>query len=826
LASSVSFTNPKTTFKLNLFLNLKINPFENPAVMKLLKRFFLALIIAIFIIAVAVFIWFKSTAPDYSGTVNIAGLHHPVKVTFDEYGVPHIQAKDAHDAYMALGYVQAQDRLFQMEMTRRVAGGTLSEILGKDLVNIDKKLRNLALYRMAENAVKRNFSGKQQPYNSETLAYLEGVNSFIDNGTLPIEFTLIGFKPEHFGVKDVYAIIGYMAFTFTSAITQDPAVTDIKQKLGEQYLKLFDLDSVSAAEKYSIPDLSSEIFPDLKEFQEYIPIPIWEGSNNWVVNKDRSRSGKPILANDTHIKYSQPSVWYETVLEYPGNRVAGYYLAGVPYAVVGNTDHYAWGVTIFPFDNMDLYKEKSNPDDSDQVWENDHWQTMQTDRQIIKVKDGDDVIYDMKYTRHGPVMNEAYPDIAQPDGEPVTLWWSMRHLDATALQALYYINNAHDMQEFRKGCSLIDVLGLNVVYADTRDNIAWWASGRIPKRPPYVNSSLVLDGASGKDEVLGFYPFELNPQSENPPDGLIETSNNQPPAVNGIIYPGYYYPGYRTKRAIKLLNAQDKWTPEEMKKIQLDNVSDRDKMLAALVLQEIGAEKSAKTNAVFDRAVKALEQWKGSSNVDDVGVTIFTKMLYYIAEAAMADELGQQSFDKFVNTILVRSSFEKLFTNPDCIWWDNISTPEKETRLQAFRMGFDKAVISLQQQFGDDVSTWKWGKVHTVTHIHPIGRQEPFDKIFNVGPYPIGGTNEVLDKESIHYNAAGVYPVETGPALRFIIDMANPTQRLTVIPTGQSGNFMSPHYADQAKMFVEGKYRTLQSDASKIKDGSVLMLEP
>ena len=794
--------------------------------MKFLKRFFLAVVIVLIILFGGVYLWLKSTAPKYSGNIDIKGLHNPVKVTFDKFGVPHIDAGDSHDAYMALGYVHAQERLFQMEMIRRVASGTLSEILGKDMVSTDKKLRNLEFYKMAKKSTDKFFKSNDKVYQKETRAYLAGVNAFIDKGSLPIEFTLMGFKPEHFTVQDVYATIGYMAFTFTSALTQDPAVSQVENKLGDKYLRLFNLDSTSIAAMHSQPDPVSELFPNFSEFQDYIPIPIWEGSNNWVVSKDRSKSGHPILANDTHIHYAQPSVWYEAVLNYPGQMISGYYIAGIPYAVVGNTGNHAWGVTIFPFDNMDLYKEKVNPDNSNQVWENDHWQNMIVDNQIIKVKDGEDVNYQIKSTRHGPVMNEAYPNMVQADGEPVTLWWALQHLDGTVIQALYYINNAQNIDEFKKGCSYIDLLGLNVLYADTDNNIAWWASGRLPKRPAHVNSSTVLDGASGDDEVLGFYPFELNPQSVNPEDGMLETSNNQPPAVNGEIYPGYYSPGYRAARAKRLLNSQDKWSPEEMERIHLDNMSERDTMIAHLVLNTVNAEKFAGKNAVYAQAIAALQNWDGKSDVNSIGVTIYTKMLYYIAEQAMADELGSKSFKKSVSSNLVRSAFEKLFTNPDCIWWDNITTPEKETRKEAFRVGLDEAITSLQQQFGDDVNTWRWGKVHTLTHVHPIGRKEPFDKIFNVGPFEKGGTNEVIDKEGFNYNVTGIYPVKSGPALRFLIDMANPSQKLTIIPTGESGNFMSPHYADQAEMFVNGQYRTLVSDVTKIKDGKVLMLKP
>ncbi len=326
--------------------------------------------------------------------------------------------------------------------------------------------------------------------------------------------------------------------------------------------------------------------------------------------------------------------------------------------------------------------------------------------------------------------------------------------------------------------------------------------------------------------MLGFYPFELNPHSVNPEDGLLETSNNQPPAVNGEIYTGYYSSGYRNARAKQLLNKQHKWSIKEMEKVQLDNYSALDIKLAGLLLDEMKSENLSSKNAVYAGAIKALQSWDGNSDVNSIGVTIYTKMLYYVSKAAMADELGEKTFNEAVSSNLLRSSFERLFTNPDCILWDNINTPQKETRKDVFVKGIDEAITTLQQQFGDDVSTWRWGKVHTLTHVHFIGRKKPFDKIFNLGPFEKGGTNEVVDKEGFRYNASGVYPVATGAAFRFLIDLADPVTKLTIIPTGESGNVMSRHYADQAEMFVKGEYRTLISDAAKIQDSKVLMLEP
>ena len=797
--------------------------------MKIIKKILLTILVIIVLVITASYFWLRSTAPDYSGNINIKGLKSKVEVIFDDYGVPHIYADNSHDAYLALGYVHAQERLFQMEMIRRVTSGRLSELLGEKFVSTDKTMLTLGIRDMAKRSADKFFADSNEAYKKETLAYLEGINNFIINDNLPIEFKLLGFKPQPFKPVDVYAAIGYMSLSFTSALSQEPMVTNILEILGDDYLIDFNLDSVSIVNDKTIANTETlnKISLGVQNIFENLPIPVWYGSNNWVLGADRSKSGKVLLANDTHIKYSQPAVWYEAYIEYPNFSMAGYYLAGVPFAIIGHNSKLAWGVTIFPFDNMDLYREKQNPDNPNQIWENDHWADYNTITKNIPIKDGDNIDFTIKSTRHGPVLNGIYNKIATVDEPPITLWWALNKMESTILDALYIINNANNMSEFEKAMNLVDLIGMNMIYGDIENNIALWSVGKIPKRPNHVNSKIILNGASGNDEIAGYYPFEKNPKIINPIDGFITTSNDEHELVEGKLYPGYYSPGIRAARIKTLINSRDKWNLKELAAVQLDNTSQRDTALVALILSEANTQKIASINSTYSTAIIQLKNWDGSADVDDIGVTIYNNLIYFIMQNTLSDELSKEDFNSFVKSFLVRSHLEDLLTNEESVWFDDASTTDtKEMRNDIFTLSLEEAIASLIKQFGDDVTTWKWGEVHTLTHVHPMGREEPLGKIFNVGPFAKSGTNDVIDKEGFKLNTYGIFNVVDGPAMRMLIDFADVDHAWSIIPTGQSGNIMSSHYSDQARMFNNGEYRIINTNKKEMQGDKVLILEP
>ncbi len=780
----------------------------------MLKKTLLGLFTLIIVLIISIFFFLKLQAPKYSGKLQLPNsVKDSTLIIYDDYGIPHILAQSETDAYFALGYAHAQERLFQMDLIRRLAKGELAEILGPKLISTDKMMRTLSIKQMADRSAAA-FRSNEPIMNEAAQAYLNGVNSFINKGRLPVEFTILGYEPSEFTLEDSYCNLGFMALGFTMTMKEEPLMEHIYQQLGDEYLIDLGVDSTSNFDNYFVtttpPEALAAVMNELEKAEQNIPIPLWEGSNNWAIAGSRSKSGKALLANDTHIKYGQPSVWFEANLDYPNGGIYGYFLAGVPFPIMGHNEHLGWGLTIFPLDNMDMYSETQNPDNAKQYRVLNEWKNYDTRKEIIKVKGEEDIEFDLRITRHGPVLNDAYDDIAKQSTEPVSLWWVLNKIETKALEATYQMMHAQNITQFEKAMPNIDILGLNVVYADHDDNIAWWACSLIPKRPQGLNPKRYIDGANDTLNHMDFYDFKDNPQSINPPEGYIVTANNAPPAVNGINYPGYYAPGYRAQRLKDLIVEQEKWDIESMKRLHVDNHSNRDKQLSELIYSE--AKFSEKEQEMMD----ILDAWDGNYDLKSKGAIIYNRLLYFILKDAMEDELGTDIFDKLKRTYVFKSGIENLLNNKNSVWWDNIATDKTEDRRAIFSQAVAQTYESLTKQLTPDMESWKWGNVHQLEFVHPIGRKKPMDKIFNLGPFPIAGSNEVVDKEGFVYSEDKVYQVQTGPAMRLLMDFSNPNAAIGVIPTGQSGNFMSPHYSDQIKLFLSGKYRPQISRATDL----------
>lgn len=791
---------------------------------KILKYTFLILAILLLVGSISLYAFLKNSAPTYEGEVALSNLNEDVEVKYDTYGIPHIYAKNAEDAYRALGYVHAQDRLFQMEMIRRVSGGNLAEILGSKLVDTDKFFRTLGIRKMAEQNVSVHFKDIKHDWQRSTLAYLEGVNNFIENGETPLEFSIIGIPKTKFDPVDVYSILGYMGLGFSRALKEDPLLEKIRLKHGEAYFEDWLLDGVEKDSvlnsSSNVKDLSSIIPRDVEHYLDEASMPLWYGSNAWVVSADRSSSGKVILCNDTHIGVSQPSVWYEAHISYPGFEFYGNHLAGVPFGLIGHTRELGWGLTIFPYDGIDVYREKQNPENLNQVWEDDRWVNLEIQNELIHVKDEEDIEFQRKVTRHGPVINDVASAVDSTEHEPLSFWWNFLHAPSSALEALYTMNYAKNIEDAKRGASKIDIVGLNVLYGDIEGNIAHWATGRIPKRPAHVNPKFILDGASGKDELLGFYPFEDNPQEINPEIGYIASANNDPGMVNSNYFPGYYCPPNRYERVIKMLESKEKWSQEDMKSIQLDVVSDEHKAILEVIVQSLKVNME-ELSSIEKQVLERLDEWNGEYKLNLIEPTVYTKLVYNIMYATMVDEIGADDFNSLQASYTYKGSLIGLIQNENSIWWDDISTSDiKESRAMAIKNGFKQSIADLELQLGKDWKNWKWENVHTITHDHPLGAVEPFDKVFNVGPYPVTGGNDVPNKMMYRPNSEGKYEVYSSPALRILLDFANVNNSESINPTGQSGNVMSPHYKDQTIMFNEGIYRPQLMDKAQIDNES------
>lgn len=780
--------------------------------MKLIKRILLGVLVLILVFTITGYFYLQNTKPVYDGTLIIEGLQKEVTVLYDRYGVPHIYAQNPDDAYMALGYVHAQDRLFQMEMLRRAASGRLSEVLGAKTLKVDKLFRTLGINEFAKTQAKKYLSGGNEPYQRATWAYQKGINEYIRTGKTPLEFTIIGIPKTPFTVEDVYHAIGFMSFGFAEGLRTDPIMEKIKNELDQDYLK--DLAILSKDEE-RIQSFSGtphremdSLISFLGDALEQLPVALWSGSNAWVMSGERTLSGKPILANDTHIGFSQPAVWYEAYLEYPGYKFYGHHLAGMPFGLLGQNEFCAWGLTMFENDDTDFYYENQETIKSARLRE-----------EVIHVKGEPDVTIQITVTDRGPVINDVIEFTTNEKKHSVSLWWALMHTANESLQASYRLNHAQNFQDAEEAASLFSAPGLNLMYGDTDGNIAWWAVAKLPKRPVGQNPKFFLNAAT--DQIpKEYYSFNENPQALNPPWGFVYSANNQPDTVNGVLFPGYYFPKSRAGRIVELISEDKKWSVEDVKKVILDVSSNEHRDLAhemSKVLQHSSYDDAHTVGSV-------LSSWEGDHRKELVAPSVYYHMLTHILPLAMEDELGTDAFQVLRTTSEIKSAIRPLLLNDSSRWWDNVSTPETETRKQIFEMAALRTVELLKKSSGGSATEWTWGKIHTLTHAHPLAAVKPLDKIFNVGPFPVDGGSEVINNLQFAWDTTGYYPVTGGPALRKIVDLADPAHGVTISPTGQSGNVMSRFYDDQAELFAAGKFRTMYWNKTEFANESTTVI--
>jgi penicillin G amidase len=794
------------------------------------KVLYVLLALVILIVAGYQFIKFKSK-PKYEGETTLSGLTSEAEVYFDDFGVPHIYAANAEDAYRAMGYVHAQDRLFQMEMMRRVGTGTLAEMLGEDLLDVDKFFRTLGIPKHATWSTEVWEKAGPSDWKSATEAYIEGVNDFIENGNLPIEYTLLSHKPRPYTINDIHAITGYMAFSFAMAMRTDPLVTKMARQLGSKYSDALSVHTLpehhQIPNNYPLRDSLNRIQIDgntLVSMLDRLPVPLLEGSNAWVISGKRTKSGQVLFCNDTHIGFAQPSVWYEAHIEYPGFSYYGNHLAGMPFGLVGHTRNHSIGLTMFENDDQDFFEEKLDPNNTAQTVYADGFKPFSIRKEIINVKGKDPIEYEIRESIHGPIVNDVIPEIGRLTTNPVSSWWVYVLEPTHAIEATWKMARAQNIQEVEDAVRLIHAPGLNVMYGDKAGNIAWWATAKLPIRPPHVNSKIFMDGSNPADEPLGWIPFEENPMSINPESGFVASANNQPDTLsNGTFFPGYYYPGDRWNRIAKTVTARNDWTQESIKSLQLEALNENHPINAKAMIQQVDPS----VYAGFETAIKTLENWDGSHGLESTAPTLYYKWLYHTLHGMMADELGEIDFGNFIRTFLYVRSVPKLIRSQDSPWWDNTQTEAGESSKQILEEALKKSLTELNTQLGSDPNAWEWQKVVVLEHPHPLGAKKPLDKIFNVKAPAVTANEESVNKLPFVLNAEGIYKVNSGPAMRIVMDFADVEAAESVLPTGQSGNLFSPWYQDQAVMFATGQYRPMLMNESVIKSSKrKLILKP
>ncbi len=813
--------------------------------MRLLKR---VLIIAVLVVVLVVLVgagagyWFiTKSLPQINGTLRVAGLVSRVEIVRDPMGVPHIYADNADDLIVAEGYVQAQDRLWQMEFNRRIGSGTLSDVLGSATIKQDRFLRTIGLAR----AAKADLATLSDHDRQVLQAFANGVNAFVTShqANLPVEFTLLGFKPAPWEPLDTLAWGKVMAMDLGGNYEVELVRAGLVDKVGaDKTRELFppypsngpfiippemkEFKPQSLIPNSTVPHVSIGT-PNLADLFQMQSMLGWHspdlGSNNWVIDGSKSTTGKPILANDPHLSIQMPSIWYELGLHCAPRTdacpydVAGFTFPGVPGIVIGHNDRIAWGVTNVGPDVQDLYIEKVNPQNPNQYEFQGKWQDMQVIDEPIKVKGAVSETLHVQVTRHGPIMTPVLSGVTQP----VALQWTALKERSHLLQAVDSLDRARNWDDFRAALRLWDVPSQNFVYADVDGNIGYQMPGNVPIRAQ-GDGYVPVPGWTGEYEWTGYIPFDELPFVFNPATHFVATANNAvvPTTYKYLLSSDWSAP-FRAQRITDLLRAKDKLSVADFAAIQGDVYS-----IPLVQLQKYLAEVTAE-GFLQQRAMQHVKTWDGRLTTGNIGGTTIEVTYQRIFANLFAGKMGKELFTSYQGMDTAsRRAVLSLLDQPTSDWWDDPSTPKKETRDDIVKLSYAQATDWLGSQFGDAPEEWHWSRLHTATFAHPLGSVKPLDRLFNAGPITAPGG--VFTVFATSFKGTAPYAVNSVSSMRQILDLTNWDNALTINTTGQSGQPLGKHYADMVTMWRDVQYAPFifsRAALDKTREG-LLVLTP
>lgn len=775
---------------------------EEPRVKKILYSIFTVLILILMTLALVGENIYSSSAPVYNGTFHIPHLTSQVEILRDKEGIAHLYASNKKDLYIAFGRTVASDRLFQLDILRRVGAGRLSEILGKKTLEIDKLFRTIGAHQKFE---KFYLEGKLNSQMVEEIEwFLQGINDYVAENTLPIEFHLLGYKPDPFKVADIYGFIAYMAYGFSPALNQDPLFSRWKKLFSPEVLEKFRVDPHPLDNKEVTLEKTSKVFDQVQDILQSYFYPI-EGSNAWVVSGEKTASKKPILASDPHIRYSLPGVWYEAHLNLKNEKeefeIYGHFLPLIPFAALGHNRQYGWGLTMSYIDDMDLYQEKI---EGESYFYDGKAYELETRKEKIIVRAGEDYELTIRSTRNGPLLNEIL-------GENLSLKWAFLLDHNRPVEAFFGMNHAKNHVEFKQAVAKGTSPGLNILYADKENNIAHWLFGEIPIRKRPYESDFVYNGQTSDDDYLGYMEFDKKPSLFNPKEGVIVSANNRFPESDQSIR-GWWQVANRFNTIHFLLDQRNDWGLEGMKTVQvstldIDGLKDKDLLVDAL--------SDFSWEGIEKEALGLLKNWNGRSDLDSVGASIFHQFTKDINELVL-DEVDHEEYLRYCKTQAQWHFFRRLLRDVGSEIWDFKDTESRENRGQALQRIFKHTVAHLKKELGPDVKKWPWGRLHTLEFAHPLGVVWPLDKVFNIGPFPVNGAINAIN----HHKRAGCdngHRVGSGPSTRRLIDFSRPEISYGILPLGNSGHSASEFFEDQRERFFEGVYRNQLMDRIDIE---------
>lgn len=812
--------------------------------MKKSLKITLGVAVTLFAITIALFFFFRylitKSFPDYEGEISLSNLNGTVEIFRDEFAVPHIFAEDEHDLMFAVGYVHAQERLWQMDIMRRAGDGRLSEVLGAATVDFDRLFRTLDIPASA-----KNIEAELKPeIRSALQAYADGVNAFIKShkGKYPIEFDMIGYEPEPWQVYHTILLSRLMAWELNLAWWVDLTLGRIVEKVGlEKASEIFPQYPFSSptiipksTEKGKSLTSETLIYSGISSVEGFMKVAqsyrqffnidaSGVGSNSWVINSSRSLSGKPIIANDPHLGLPAPTEWFEMHLHAPGWNVAGVSLPGSPFIIIGHNMEIAWALTNAMIDESDFYIEKIDSTKLDSVKQDKIPLYYIHDKKSLPIESREEQIFigkvdsitiTIRRTHHGPIISDVHPSNEKAaEGKLISMRWVGSEISQEDY-AFYLINKAKNIQEFDRGVREFAVPGQNFVYADVDGNIAYRTVAKIPIRGEY-DPMLPIPGWSSEFDWKGWIPFGQLPKSWNPKEGFIATANNKIEENLPYYISNLYLPPSRVERIRELLNSQKSFSAKDFQRMQTDYVSPHARLVSGTLLKIYEPLQSKAKNV--EKALEYLKNWDYKHSSTDIASTIFNVFFVKLLHNTFKDEMGGDLFNDYVFFSAVPINvMHKLLQSESSFWFDDMNTEKVETKDDIIKNSFEDALDQLQKELGPEMKNWQWGNLHTVTFEHPIGTQKFLNKIFNIGPFKIGGASTTINNGEFNFN--NPYKNIVGPSTRVIVDLAKPLEYFSVITTGQSGQPLHKHYDDQTTLWLNGVYRKVTMEVNEIKN--------
>ncbi len=798
--------------------------------MKTFFRILLFLLVLLTGISFIAFYWtFYRPLPDYNAAIELPALQQEVDIHWDTYGVPHIYASNEPDLYYALGYVHAQDRLWQMTLTQMAAEGRFAEFLGKDLLPIDRMQRTLGFWRIARQMEEELSDSSRRILQ----AYADGVNAYSRKNPkdLPIEFGLAGMEPIHWETTHTLALARLMAWELNLAWKSELNNGFLREKLSlAQFRELFpqrELYSSSQGSSGKFSDYAGVLLPLIDTDNRLAKILDRQGShvgsNAWAVSAAKSDTDFPLLAGDPHLGLNMPGKWYEVHLNLNGKNLSGATLAGAPAVILGQNDHLAWSLTNVMLDDTDFFEEAVDPSDSgryvlDTLAGEPLYEEFDIQREVIKIKGANDTTFTRRLTKHGPVISDIFPDQELVQNKAITIRWTGSE-PSQEFDALLKMGWATSFEEFQEAIDGFKVPAQNLIYADTSGNIARFTLGNIPMRSG--NPIALRKGWEPANDWQGYVPFEQLPRSINPNNGWVANANN-PVGIESFPYyiTVYWEPESRYNRIRQYLSQNDILTSEAFQVMQNDSYSDFSRQITEAILPVL----KQSDDGNFSTAISYLENWDFKYEPSETAASIMDVFMLRFAENTLEDEMDPLIYENFIRfpaqpiRILVR------FLQEGSSFFDDTTTETVESRSDIILMSMEETLSFLRENYGTEPFEWRWERLHTLTLEPPLfGRaaedpEAPYalklvvDNLLSKGPYPVRGNNLSINNGEYLWNEP--YDMVLGASIRRIIDFSDMSKTLSILPTGQSGNPLSDYYGDQTDSWLSGQYKFLYQDST------------